>query len=67
MAIDPLLLEDTWRIGAGFGLEIVANDYIVTPDNTRHLLEVNHIPNVTRFPGIQSAYRDYVIDWLNRG
>jgi hypothetical protein len=66
MEIDPLLLEDTRRIGASFGLEIVANDYIVTPDNTRHLLEVNHIPNVTRFPEIQSAYRDYVIQWLNQ-
>ena len=65
MPIDNALLEDTRRVGGGFGLEIVANDYIVTPQGSRHLLEVNHIPNVTRFPEIRSAYREYVVNWLN--
>ena len=64
MDTDPELLADTRAIGKAFGLEIVANDYIVTPDSTRHLLEVNHIPNVTRFPEIWEAYRDYVVEWL---
>ena len=64
--LDPELLADTRAIGQAFGLEIVANDYIVTPDGARHLLEVNHIPNVTRFPEIWEAYRDYVVEWLAR-
>ena len=65
METDAELLEDTRAIGKAFGLAIVANDYIVTPQGTKHLLEVNHIPNVTRFPEIWEAYRDYVINWLN--
>lgn len=65
MDIDPELLADTRAIGQAFGLEILANDYIVSPQGTKHLLEVNHIPNVTRFPEIWTAYRDYVVNWLN--
>jgi hypothetical protein len=65
MEIDPDLLEDTQRIREGFGLEIVANDYIVARDGSKHLLEVNHIPNVTHFPQMWEAYRDYVVSWIN--
>jgi len=64
MPLDAELLADTQRIREGFGLEIIANDYIVADDGTKHLLEVNHIPNVTRFPEIWQAYRDYVVAWL---
>jgi hypothetical protein len=64
MELDPELLKDTERVRRGFGLELVANDYIVTERGTKHLLEVNHIPNVTRFPEIWEAYRDYVVGWL---
>lgn len=64
MDIDRELLEDTQAIRKAFGLEIVANDYIVTESGSKHLLEVNHIPNVTRFPEIWEAYRDYVADWI---
>lgn len=64
MDVDAELLADTQAIGRAFGLEVVANDYIVTPDGTPHLLEVNHIPNVTRFPEIWQAYRDYVTRWI---
>jgi hypothetical protein len=63
---DPLLVSDTQNVARGFGLEIAANDYIVTPDGQPHLLEVNHIPNVTRFPEIWDAYSDYVIEWLSK-
>jgi hypothetical protein len=66
MEIDPELLEDTKRIQKGFGLEILANDYIITEKGTKHLLEVNHIPNVTRFPELWKAYSDYVVDWINK-
>jgi hypothetical protein len=64
MPVDDELLEDTRRIRDGFGLEIIANDYIVTDDGTKHLLEVNHIPNVTRFPQMWEAYAEYVINWV---
>lgn len=61
---DSRLVADTRKVAAGFGLEIAANDYIVTPDGRPHLLEVNHIPNVTRFPEIWEAYTEYVLEWL---
>lgn len=64
MPLDERLVADTRRIAAGFGLAIAANDYIVTPDGQPHLLEVNHIPNVTRFPEIWEAYAAYVVEWL---
>lgn len=62
--VDPELLADTQAVARGFGLEIAANDYIVTSDGVPHLLEVNHIPNVTRFPEIWTAYARYVTNWL---
>jgi hypothetical protein len=62
---DPRLVLDTQNVARGFGLEIAANDYIVTADGEPHLLEVNHIPNVTRIPEIWEAYSDYVVRWCN--
>jgi hypothetical protein len=64
MDVDAELLEDTQAVRAGFGLEIVANDYIVGDDGAKHLLEVNHIPNVTRFPELWDAYLEYVVEWV---
>ncbi len=64
MDLDARLVNDTQHVARCFGLEIAANDYIVTSDGEPHLLEVNHIPNVTRFPEIWKAYEDYVVDWL---
>ena len=61
---DPRLVADTQKVARGFGLEIAANDYIVTPDGQPHLLEVNHIPNGTRFPEIWEAHSDFVVDWI---
>jgi hypothetical protein len=66
MTPDESLLADTRRVAAGFGLEIAANDYIVTSDGQPHLLEVNHIPNVTRFPEIWEAYAEFVVAWLEQ-
>ena len=37
---------------------------VVAEQGTKHLLEVNHIPNVTRFPEIWEAYRDFVVEWV---
>jgi hypothetical protein len=60
MPVDAELLDDTRAIKAGFGLEVIGNDYIVSADGSKHLLEVNHIPNVTRFPEVWQAYGEYV-------
>jgi hypothetical protein len=66
MAVDEELLADTRTLQKAFGLEMIANDYIITEEGTKHLLEVNHIPNVTRFPEIREAYRNYVLAWVNQ-
>ena len=66
MPVDPELLDDTKNIKNAFGMEIIANDYMIGHDGTRYLLEVNHIPNVTRFPEIWEAYRDFAVEWINR-
>jgi hypothetical protein len=65
MDVDPELLADTEHVRRMVGLEIIANDYIVADDGSKHLLEVNHIPNVTRFPELWEAYRDFVVQWIN--
>ncbi|MEO1287073.1 MAG: hypothetical protein AAFV93_04840 [Chloroflexota bacterium] len=66
MPVDEELLEDTRRIQSAFGLQVIANDYIVTNTGERYLLEVNHIPNVTRFPEIWEVFRDYTVQWLTK-
>lgn len=63
MPIDAELLDDGRRLAAHFGLEIVGVDYIVAPDGSRHLLEVNHVPNVTVFSEVRAAYLDLVVEW----
>ena len=65
MDIDPDLLADTQNIQSAFGLEIIANDYMVLPNGEKYLLEVNHIPNVTRFPDMWDAYLEFVVQWVN--
>ncbi len=62
---DAELVEDTRRMQAHFGLEVCAADYIVTPDGGKHLLELNHIPNVTQFAEMREAYLDLVCGWLD--
>ena len=34
--------------------------------NNRHLLDVNHVPNVTVLPEVRSAYLDLVVAWAGR-
>ena len=45
------------------GLATAGVDYIIAPDGSRHLLEVNHVPNVTVFPAVREAYLDLVVAW----
>lgn len=49
MEVDRELLADTQNVAKAFGLDLIANDYIVTDRGTKHLLQVNHVPNVRRF------------------
>lgn len=65
MDIDQALLEDTLAIKKAFGMSMIANDYIVAADGTKHLLEVNHIPNISRFAQLKSTYLEEVIKWVN--
>lgn len=63
MEVDSELLEDTRNIARGFGLEMLGVDYIVSDSGTKHLLEVNHIPNVTRFPEMWEAFLEVAVAW----
>jgi hypothetical protein len=36
---------------------------MVSSDDGWHLLEVNHVPNVTVFPEVREAYLDLVVRW----
>ena len=63
MPVDPGLLADTRALQAHFDLAVIGNDYMVADDGTRHLLEVNHIPNVTRLPEVRAAYLDHAVAW----
>jgi hypothetical protein len=65
MPIDVELLDDTRNLARHFGLEIVGVDYVDGRDGSKHLLEVNHIPNVTVFPEIRDAYLDLVVGWAS--
>lgn len=64
MPLDPELVEDTKNLADHFGLEIMATDYMVGTDGSKHLLEVNHVPNVTVFPEIRQAFLDFAIQWV---
>ncbi len=65
MPIDLELLDDARRLAEHFGLRTVGVDYMVTPDDGRYLLEVNHVPNVTVFPEVREAYIDLVVRWAD--
>lgn len=65
MTPDPELSADTRAIQQGLGLDILANDYLLSPTGP-YLLEVNHIPSVTCFPELWQEYRDVVVAWVQR-
>lgn len=62
MELDSELVADTRAIRDGLGLDVIANDYIVSPEQ-RYLLEVNHIPSLTCFPELWRAYLEVVVRW----
>jgi hypothetical protein len=63
MTPDPDLVADTRAVQRGLGLDIIANDYIVS-DTGPYLLEVNHIPSVTCFPELWQEYVDLIAQWV---
>jgi hypothetical protein len=65
MAADPELVADTQAIRVGLGLDIIANDYMVSGSG-RYLLEVNHIPSVTCFPELWQEYMNVVVAWVGK-
>ena len=65
MDADPELVADTRAIQRGMGLDIIANDYMVS-ETDRYLLEVNHIPSVTCFPELWQEYLGVVVGWAGR-
>lgn len=66
MEIDPELLEDTLTLKEKIGMTVIANDYIVQKEGTKHLLEINHIPNITRFEEVRLHFLKTVVDWIHK-
>jgi hypothetical protein len=62
---DPELVADTRQLAEHFGLPVCATDYMVAPTGEKHLLELNHIPNVTQFAEMRTAYLDFATEWAN--
>jgi glutathione synthase/RimK-type ligase-like ATP-grasp enzyme len=65
MAPNPELVVDTEAVRRGLGLDIIANDYMVSGPS-RYLLEVNHIPSVTCFPELWQEYLEVVAAWMSK-
>ncbi len=63
--VDEELLADTLLLKEQLQLSLLANDYIVGEDGDKHLLEVNHIPNVMRFATLRDLYTRQVLHWLD--
>jgi hypothetical protein len=65
MPLDERLAADVRRLRDHFDLAVCAADYIIAADGTPHLLELNHVPNVTQFPEIREAYLTVAAEWIN--
>lgn len=63
MPADPELVADTQAIQRGLGLDIIANDYMLSSSGP-YLLEVNHIPSVNCFPELWQEYVEVVTQWV---
>jgi len=63
--LDDALAADVRAMRDHFGLAVCAADYIVSPDGTPHLLELNHVPNVTQFSEVRGAYLAFAANWIN--
>jgi hypothetical protein len=66
MPLDERLADDVRNMRDHFDLAVCAADYIIANDGTPHLLELNHVPNVTQFAEIRTAYLDFAARWITR-
>ncbi|GAA4201609.1 hypothetical protein GCM10022289_15280 [Pedobacter jeongneungensis] len=66
MDVDADLLQDSKNLAKHFNLQTVGVDYMIGLDGRKHLLEVNHIPNVTVFPFINQAYIEFTKNWIQQ-
>ncbi len=66
MPTDPVLADDVRTMQDDFDLSVCAADYIIRPDGSRHLLELNHIPDVTAFPEVWAAYLTFTTHWMEK-
>jgi hypothetical protein len=64
MSPDWELIADTIAIQRGLGLDIIANDYMVSASGP-YLLEVNHIPSVTCLSELWQDYTRVVARWVS--
>ncbi len=64
MPLNEALAADVCALRDHFDLAVCAADYIVSPDGTPNLLELNHVPNVTQFPEIRAVYLDFTAHWI---
>lgn len=65
MEVDPDLLKDTQYLMKQLHMDMIGTDYIICNDGSKQLLEVNHIPNITRFEEVRLAYLETVINWIS--
>ncbi len=65
IALAPELADDVRTMRDHFDLSVCAVDYIIHTDGAKHLLELNHIPDVAAFPDIRAAYLEWVAKWVN--
>jgi hypothetical protein len=63
---DPELVADTRQLADHFRMSILGVDYIARTGSGYSLLEVNHVPNVTHFPEIRSAFLDLAAAWIGQ-
>lgn len=67
MPLNPIVIDDTRALAQALRLEMVGVDYIQETMEHFHLLEVNHIPNVTRFPELREAFLRFAASWVQEG
>ena len=56
IALDPELADDVRTMRDHFDLSVWAVDGIIRVDGAKHLLKLNHTPDVAAFPELRSAY-----------
>jgi hypothetical protein len=64
MEVREELLADTRALARHFDLAVCGVDYMIGKDGVPRMLEVNHIPNVTRFEEVRGAFLEMARAWV---